>query len=147
MNLSEEAKDNLRWWLQNENQSPMLFGSGHVHLRFQSDASLAGWGCANVTNSISTGGRWSESEKSNHINYLELLACLLGLQSFLKDMSHRNIHIQMDNTVALAYVRNMGGKIRKLDHLAKELWLWAKSKHLQIITSHIPGIDNRIADN
>ena len=49
------------------------------HCVLKCDSSLLGWGSILDGTTLSTGGRWSES--LNHINYLELKAILLGLQS------------------------------------------------------------------
>ena len=73
----------------------------------QTDASLTGWGAALQGKSI--GGTWSFQERKWHINELELLAVKLALQTFLKSQNFTSIHIQMDNIVALTYLKRMGG--------------------------------------
>ena len=49
-------------------------------LIIQSNTSLQGWGA--VYNGITTGGHWSNQEKSQHINLLELLAGSFAVKAF-----------------------------------------------------------------
>ena len=42
-------------------------------------------------------GFWNYEEQRNHINYLELKAVLLGLQSLCVDCSGRHILVQSDD--------------------------------------------------
>ena len=60
----------------------------------------------------------------NNINVLELLAIKLAIQTFLKTLKHKAIHLQVDNVVALTYLlkaspinkRNMGSSSPMWDH-------------------------------
>ena len=70
------------------------------------DASLSGWGA--VFHNKRTGGTWSEIEKNNHINYLELLALFLGLQTYCKSLNDTHIRVRLDNTTAVAEINHMG---------------------------------------
>jgi len=66
----------------------------------ETDAPTVGWGA--VCQGIRTGGVWSPH---THINVLELTAGMFADQSFLKD---HHVHLRMDNTSALTYVKKMG---------------------------------------
>ena len=55
-------------------------------------------------------GMWSAQEIENHINFLELLALKLAIQTFLKTLKHKAIHLQVNNMVPLTYLLKMGGK-------------------------------------
>ena len=146
MKLSEEAKENIKWWLESKNLKPCPLNIEKPSVHLQADASLAGWGCANVLAKESTGGRWKETESQLHINLLELKAAWLGVQSFCSRLSNACIHIELDNATAICYINNMGGTKANLDHLAKDFWTWLKSRNLYVTASHIPGVDNSIAD-
>ena len=76
-----------------ENSSP-----SQPQYQITTDASLMGWGAE--FSGVSSGGNWSHSESKHHINYLEMLAILLGLQTFAKDKSDTHIRIMCDNTTA-----------------------------------------------
>jgi hypothetical protein len=113
-------------------------------LEIFTDASSLGWGAH--TSAQATGGRWSVTETKNHINWLELKAVSLGLKYFAKHLSHATLQIFIDNTVALSYINNQGGSVNTLNNLAKEIWAWSKSNDLWLTASHIPGVENNIAD-
>ena len=55
------------------------------------NASKLGWGAVLATQS--TGALWSSTGRQNHINYLELLAAFLGLQSFCS--SKHDCHVRL----------------------------------------------------
>ena len=80
MSLSSEAELELSWWLN------IIVGARNILTRdaptitLTTDASKLGWGA--VLGTQSTEGLWSSTERQNHINYLELFAAFLGLQTF-----------------------------------------------------------------
>lgn len=103
-------------------------------------------GGANLNNTT-TGGQWSDSEESHHINYLELKAVLLGLQSLCKEILHSHIKVMTNNTTAVAYIWNMGGAHSLPYHyMAREIWDWCLTRNIWLTVSHIPGAHNVIAD-
>ncbi|GFR98351.1 exportin-4 [Elysia marginata] len=57
----------------------------------------------------STHGMWSCEEKQKHIDILELKAALLGIQSLCQTMRNCHLRIEIDNTMAVAYINDMGG--------------------------------------
>ena len=78
-----------------------------------------------VNNDTSTGGFWSDDEKSQ--NYLELLAVFMGLRTFCKTNYNMHLRILTDNTTAIAVINHMGSSHsdpRK--SLGKEIWEWCK---------------------
>ena len=72
-----------------------------------SDASNLGWGA--VKGTLKTGGRWTDTEQTAHINVLELQTAFFALKSLCGQDSNSHIQIQMDNSTAVAYLNNMGG--------------------------------------
>ena len=89
--LPPDAKRELQWWMNNVETatSPITWGSPDKIA--QSEASLLGWGAA--CEGITTGGRWSKEESTQHINIFELQAALFALQSPCKHDSNTNIEI------------------------------------------------------
>ena len=73
-------------------------------------------------NDVSTGGLFSEEEQTNHINYLEILACFSHLKLC---PSLRNCHIKamINNTIAISYINNMGRRTISCNRLTRNLWL------------------------
>ena len=74
-------------------------------------------------------------------------AALLGLQSFRNTLSGKHVLLQMDNSTAVAYVRNMGGTHSlECNSLAKTIIEWCKGNNIWISATHLPGIENTEAD-
>ena len=109
------------------------------------DASQSTWGV--TFENQSTNGEWSMEGKKQHINWLELQTVLLGLQSFLSSSCGGNaIKVFCDNSTAVAYVSNMGGKIVSLNCIAYSIWELCLSFDCSIETFHVPGVENVCAD-
>ena len=145
MSISSEGRSELRWWIDNSFTcfNPINVQSFSVVLT--TDASSLGWGA--VFNGHKTGGRWSSLESVMHINELELLAILLGLQSFSAQITHSHVRVRCDNMTAVTYVNNLGGvKSPNCHRLAKKIWLWAFQEKVYISAEHLPGSDNVLAD-
>ena len=53
-----------------------------MNRRIETYISLMGYGGHDVTHDIEFSGTWSEQEKQNHINYLELNAAFLSINFF-----------------------------------------------------------------
>lgn len=84
MNMSNGSLCNIKWWLSDEIFIPVRFG---IALPFAHKLeSLQGWGAP--FGHKRTGGLWSENEKEYHINWLELKASFLALQSLGRKNSH-----------------------------------------------------------
>ena len=144
MSLSTLASADISWWIRNALTSKKRIDHGKIRHTLYTDASTKGWG-ANLGNTT-TGGRWSPSE-SYHINYLELKAILLGLQSLCKEVTHDHIRVMTDNTTAVAYVRNIGGSHSlPCNDIARQIWEWCIPRNIWLSISHIPGAINVIAD-
>ena len=145
MVLSEQATSDLHWWSKTlpSSTAPM-----HRHMPdyvIETDASKEGWGahCDGRT----TGGQWSRQEALHHINYLELKACLLALQSFFPSHGRIVIHLKSDNATTIAYLKHFGGsKSELLNKLSREIWTWCMSRNIWLTVSHLPGSENIVAD-
>ena len=79
--LHKKAKMELDWWVQNldlNNEKCIL--STVPQMVIQSDAAKLGWGP--VCQGQSTGGPWSNEERREHINLLELKAAYMAVLIF-----------------------------------------------------------------
>ena len=81
MTLSSGSKSELLWWIKNLNHSHRSLVISKPDLVLTTDASLLGWGGGALFDKQETGGQWSSVENKFHINYLEIKAILLGIQS------------------------------------------------------------------
>ena len=114
-------------------------------IMIETNASKQGWG--GVCKGMRTGGKWTVTESQHHVNYLELKAAFLALQSFVRDKSNVCILIRMDNRTAITYVNKLGGlRLSHLCRLALELWDWCQIRKITPHTEYLPGKENCRAD-
>ena len=118
----------------------------NVSLTLTTDASLKGWGA--TTGSRQTQGRWTREEVTLHINILELMAVLLGLQALCSDVFNHHIHIKSDNTTNVAFIEHMGEGCRSLmcNKISTQTWNWAMRHNCWLSASYIHGSVNSEAD-
>jgi len=144
--LDQGAKKELQWWVENlPKWNGRLIILPPPDVVIETDPSTVGWGA--VCRGVRTGGLWSPQEQGTHINVLELTAGMFAVQSFLKDQSNLHVHLRMDNTSALTYVRKMGGtRSPRLMKVACQLWDWCLHRGIILSASHLPGVINLEAD-
>ena len=113
-------------------------------VRVFTDASTQGWGahCEGQT----CQGLWSPSERTLHINVLELRAVRLALAEFLPPRGSV-VLVSTDNSTVVAYINRQGGT--RSPSLWNETLLLFRETHSWSVTlraRHIPGRLNVIAD-
>lgn len=146
ISLDKECKIVIQWWIDNIHTSfkPILLRE--PNLIIYTDSSKTGWGAVNKTHNVKTEGFWSQEERNKHINVLELKAALFALLSLVSKVINCHVRLYMDNTVAISYISNFGGKIPELHSLAKEIWMWCINRNIWLSVAHIPGKNNIEAD-
>lgn len=145
MNIPDYIIPDLLWWLNNIDNSIKTIKNDNYCIEIFSDASTTGWGAA--CNGEATGGQWSTIEKTNHINYLEILAAFLALKCFAKVLQNCQILLRIDNTTAISYINRMGGvQYPHLTQISRSLWQWCEQRKIYVYASYIPSRDNTIAD-
>ena len=92
MSLSHAALEQVNWWRCNIGHTSRSLKQPSTNYVIQSDSSDYAWG-GHFEGKLA-GGPWTVHEATKHINYKELLAAFLTLQSFCKDMSNVHIHVQ-----------------------------------------------------
>ena len=102
MHLTQYSKSELTWWIQNIDAEYKYITVGSPDVTLTTDASTKGWGA--VLEESKTGGLWDKDEQTFHINYLELKAVSLGLQSLCGNITHKHIRILSDNTTTISYI-------------------------------------------
>ena len=123
-----------------------MFSSYSFYFVVHTDASLSGWG-AYLSSGDFTSGSWSDSERENHINLLELKAIYLAIVYFLPKFHSKRISIKCDNSTAIAYFNKIGGTHSKsLCILALEIWVILRDNSISCHASHISGLENNAAD-
>ena len=113
-------------------------------MELKSDASHLGWGA--VHGDRSTGGRWTDKEKLQHI-VLELQAVFFALKVFCKEITNAHVKVFSDNTTTVTYINNMGGSNSlHCNALTRDMWLWCIDKGIWLSAAHLPGSQNIQAD-
>ena len=99
--LNTKSRTKLTWWIENLRfWNGRTFSQLNSQIIIRTDASLTGWGA--VCDGNQTSGKWSEEERTLHLNVLELLAIKLALSSFSKGKRVTAIHFQIDKKAALS---------------------------------------------
>jgi hypothetical protein len=135
-----QCKD-LRWWLERPSPIARCFETQPFSAEFTTDASLEGWGV--VFGEQYYYGAWEQQEEP--IDELELMTILIALQ--LLPILHQNANLRVfcDNTVAIAYVNHMGGNVRRLNSIARQIWDLLEEKNAFLTAVYVPSAKN-IAD-
>ena len=144
--VTPNMREELQWWeehLSQWNGGTLVTEKPSVVI--ETDASKKGWGA--TSQGVQTGGPWSRSESSMHINCLEALAAFLAIKCFARDRRSVTILLRMDNMSAVTYVNKLGGTVsQNVTAITKNLWLWCLQRDISLIAEHLPGVQNTIAD-
>ncbi|CAL8071331.1 unnamed protein product [Orchesella dallaii] len=144
LTLPSECLLEIQWWKQQVHNAEKAISRDSFDLTIFSDASTTGWGAS--SNSVSTGGAWTNEESKHHINYLELLAAYHGLRTFARGRNS-NILLRIDNATAIAYINKMGGiQYSHLLQITRKIWLYCEERNIHIKASYIPSKANITAD-
>ena len=145
MTVSTEMIEDLTWWKDNIHHTKRTLTETLPDVHLSSDSSKTGWG--GTMGAQATGGNWTPEEAERHINYLELKAAWFTIRTFLKDKKDVHVRLNVDNTTALAYINNMGGKINSYNNLARKIWLWCVDRNIWLSAAYIPSALNVEADS
>jgi hypothetical protein len=148
LSLSSAIFQEFLWWseeLLHHRSSPIR--PPIVDLSLWTDAASVagtGWG-GHSSDGRMIQGLWSDSERDLHINTLETRAARLVVEALLPPGQAAALYI--DNTTAIAYIRNFGGARSSLvtseSHL---LWDFLLKHNSWVFPEHIAGEDNVMAD-
>ncbi len=85
---------------------------------------------------------YPNSPSSRRIDELELRAVLQALETLPIIEPGARIRLHCDNTTAVAYVNNMGGRIQRLDRIATRIWQLLESGDAFMTAVYIPTQEN-----
>ncbi|KZS05450.1 Uncharacterized protein APZ42_031346 [Daphnia magna] len=146
LELNEEARNDLQWWVSN-----LLAAKGRAIydpspiLVIYSNASFFGWG--SECNGISTGGPWIPIDQGKHINDLELKAAFFALRFFTEFNRDCTIALKLNNSTAVCYVNRLGGsRSKSLNSIALSIVKWCEERNITLVASHLPGMLNVVVD-
>ena len=130
----------LQWWLNITKEASISasFETKTPTTTLITDASLQGWGA--IWGSKQVFGAREEGEA--RIDELELRTVLIALQAWPIAAQHQTILLCCDNTTAVAYVKNMGGRVPHLNKIAKQIWDILESHSSFMIAAYINTKEN-----
>jgi hypothetical protein len=134
----EDCRDDLEWWASPTNVFSTSFESKPHTTVLTTDASLEGWGA--LWEGQERHGAWENDDR--HIDELELRAVLQALQTFPILRPNQRILLRCDNTTAVAYVNNMGGRVFRLNRVAKRIWSLLEQAQAFMQAVYIPTGEN-----
>lgn len=85
MELSCEAKQDIKWWVDNLKSVFKPINVIEPELNIRTDASLSGWGAFVSCRNTTAGGRWTAFEANHHINYFGTFSCVSCFTIFLQN--------------------------------------------------------------
>ena len=139
--LSEVA-----WWSSPAVLQGLPLATKETEVTLFTDASSSGWGAQ--LGSRSTQGQWSASQRSCHINVLEMQAVIYAVRDFLPHLRYRVVRLMCNNAVTVAYIKNEGGtRSHTLMQMTIRLLKWCDSKAITLVPVHLPGVRNIQADS
>lgn len=145
MIISNQAKKDMQWWLKNLQESFCSLEQPDFDVTIFTDASRSGWGAKMGDQEVF--GFWNKEEQTHHINFLELRAVLLALESLANNLRQKRILLRIDNTTAISYINKMGGiQYENFNKLSREIWIWAEEREVTLYASYIKSADNVEAD-
>ena len=146
--LTPSARQELLWWSALPLQRCMT-NFNRITLTstilLSTDASDQGW--SYLLAGLWKSGRWRPQHVNLHINHKEFLALQFALQQNVDLVQNRTVLWEVDNTTALAYVRNEGGtKDWPLCQKVIHLLLWCHPLNITIVPKYVPSQENIVAD-
>ncbi len=130
----------LIWWKKSEIGWQCSFQTPIPTSTLITDASLEGWGV--IWDGQEWFGPW-DSDGEDRIDELELLAILYAVQCWPEHVPEGStIQLWCDNQVAVSYIRNMGGRINRLDRVAREIWQEVESRNSFMLVSYVNTKEN-----
>ncbi|XP_063408899.1 uncharacterized protein LOC134692379 [Mytilus trossulus] len=139
--LYRPLQEHLFWWLNRRHFfKGVLLEQESAQGTLVTDASQSGWEEPHINN-YQIAGVWSPPQyKVKRINWLELKAVQLALQTFLIKVQFKSVLVRTDNATVVSYLNKQGGtRSPDLGYLASDLLKWCINHNVKIQAVHIPG--------
>ena len=144
--ITEHIRKHLDWWLDHKNTlagAPLR--EPPASLTMFTDASKVGWG--GYLQEWTAQGSWDNGLEKKHINWLELKAVWLCLESFVHVVRNQTVMVRCDNTTVVSHINKEGGtRSPPLCMLTWQLLVWCQSHNIRLRAAHVAGVDNKLAD-
>ena len=115
-------------------------------IKLVSDASRS-WGCGAWCGNLWFKLQWPEAARDLTISVKELLPILIASALWGHQWAKHRVHCLCDNEAVVAVLKSRTSKHPHLMHLLQCLFFIEACYDLEITCTHIPGLDNDLADN
>ena len=115
-----------------------------IQAQLTTDASSIGWG--GVVGSQEARGRWNTRLSNESSNHREMMAVLLSMQAFARQLKNKSVQIVSDNISTVAYINFQGGPSKDLSRIATAIWATAVDLNMTITAKFLAGSLNTHAD-
>ena len=150
--ITQEAQRDLAWWeefLPNWSGTSLILDTHWTpssDLQLYTDASgRDGWGA--FWNDRWLQSHWSDSQSAMPIVWKELYAIVCAVHSWGHLWSKQKILFHCDNTAVVEIWRKGSTRDPETMALVRMLYLRAAHHHINVVVTHISGINNSIADS
>ena len=149
--LNEGFRSDLYWWacfLPKWNGVSMMRSvvGGPCHETITPDAS-GSWGCGTY---LSTGLwlqlKWPRSWADHHITVKEMLPIVLAIAIWGAQWQGKTVRCRCDNAAVVAAVKSGWCKNNHAMHLLRCLYFFQAAYQVKLMTEHIKGSHNKLAD-
>ena len=145
LRLDQPTIDDLNWWYASLTKwNGLVVQETHIDVQMTTDASSIAWGAWIPGHNAQ--GFWNKAMSFRHSNYRELSAVWLGLISLREFLRNKTVQICSDNITTIAFINQMGGSIKELDLVARQIHQQAIDMNTKIIATYISGVQNWQAD-
>ena len=148
--LNREARSDVEWWFQFSaewNGVAMLRATqaAQATASVTSDAS-GGWGCGAYWGSQWFMLPWEGPIKQCHITAKELVPIVVAAAVWGKGWQGQTVQVWCDNTAVVNIINRGSSRDKDAMHLARCLAFIEAKFDLDLVASHIKGVNNTLAD-
>lgn len=145
--VTQHLVSHVTWWLNRANtQKGRSVVQEFPSVTITTDASKLGYG-GHINQSQVTQGVWSQAEKKQHINWLEMEAVLRTVKFFLPQLKNKSVMVRCDNISCVQFLNKQGGtKSASLCYKTWELWQLAIQHNIRLKAAYLAGRLNTLAD-
>jgi len=145
LTLDEGSVSDLSWWIEAiHGWNGRAVSNRPIRHQLTTDASSTGWGA--VLGEQEASGHWDREMSQEPSNVREMVAVLLGLQTFAQELSNSRVRIMTDNVSCAAYINFLGGTSVKLTNVARAIWEVAYNHNIELKAHYLAGSLNVHAD-
>ena len=148
--LTTSARSDLEWWFQycscwNGISMMSTVHKANPDITILTDAS-GKWGCGALAGLNWFQLQWAGPISNLHITVKELVPIVLAAAIWGPDWKGKTVKSRCDNAAVVAIINSGSSRVQEAMHLMRCLAFIAAKYEFTIFATHIPGVDNVLAD-